>query len=116
MKFGAILPVGVEVIGLAFDSPTAVLRIDGDEAVRTRCLLIATGAEYRVLCRGCSLYEGRGVYYAATPIEAQACRGQMSSVGGGSSAGQAAVFLSRDARKVYVAIRATSARICRLSG
>src|SRR5712692_989 len=75
-KFGACLPVGTQVVGLSFDGPTAVVRLDGDETVRAKCLLIATGAEYRVLgVEGCERYEGRGVYYAATPIEAQTCRG-----------------------------------------
>ena len=106
-KFGALLPVGVQVVGLSFDGPVAVVRLDDDETVRAKCLLIATGAEYRVLgVDGCERYEGRGVYYAATPTEAPACRGaEVVVVGGGNSAGQAAVFLSRHARTVYVAIR-----------
>ncbi len=106
-KFGALLPVGVRVVGLAFDGPVAVVRLDGDETVRAKCLLIATGAEYRVLgVEGCERYEGRGVYYAATPTEAPVCRGaEVVVAGGGNSAGQAAVFLSRHARTVYVAIR-----------
>jgi thioredoxin reductase (NADPH) len=106
-KFGAVLPVGVQALGLSFDGPTAVLRLDGEETVRAKCLLIATGAEYRVLgVEGCERYEGRGVYYAATPTEAQACGGaEVVVVGGGNSAGQAAVFLSHHARTVYVAIR-----------
>ena len=103
----ALLPVGVQVVGLSFDGPVAVVRLDDDETVRAKCLLIATGAEYRVLgVDGCERYEGRGVYYAATPTEAPACRGaEVVVVGGGNSAGQAAVFLSRHARTVYVAIR-----------
>jgi thioredoxin reductase (NADPH) len=106
-KFGACLPVGTQVVGLAFDGPTAVVRLDGGDAVQAKCLIIATGAEYRVLgIEGCARYEGRGVYYAATPVEAQPCRGaEVVVVGGGNSAGQAAVFLSRHARTVYVAIR-----------
>ncbi len=106
-KFGACLPVGAQVVGLAFDGPAVVVRLDGGDAVRARCLLIATGAEYRVLAvEGCARYEGRGVYYAATPVEAPVCRGaEVVVVGGGNSAGQAAVFLSRHARTVYVVIR-----------
>lgn len=106
-KFGACLPVGTQVVGLSFDGPLAVVKLDGDESVRTKCVLIATGAEYRVLgVEGCDRYEGRGVYYAATPVEAQTCRGaDVVVVGGGNSAGQAAVFLSRHARHVYLAIR-----------
>jgi thioredoxin reductase (NADPH) len=109
LKFGAHLPVGMQVVGLSFDGPVAVINLGDDEAVRSKCVLIATGAEYRVLgVEGCSQYEGRGVYYAATPIEAQVCRGaDVVVVGGGNSAGQAAVYMSgkERARHVYVAIR-----------
>jgi thioredoxin reductase (NADPH) len=107
LKFSACLPIGTEAVGLSFDGPLYVIRIDGDETVRTKCVLIATGAEYRVLgVEGCSKYEGRGVYYAATPMEEQACRGaDVVVVGGGNSAGQAAVYLAKGARKVFVAIR-----------
>jgi thioredoxin reductase (NADPH) len=106
-KFGAKLPVGAQAVGLSFAGPTAVLRLDGEEMVRAKCLLIATGAEYRVLgVEGCERYEGRGVYYAATPTEAKACGGaEVVVVGGGNSAGQAAYYLSQHARRVYVAIR-----------
>ena len=106
-KFNAYLAVGMQAAGLSFDGPTAVVHLDGDEAARAKCLLIATGAEYRLLgVEGCDRYEGRGVYYAATPTEAPVCRGaEVVVVGGGNSAGQAAVFLSKHARTVYVAIR-----------
>ena len=106
-KFGACLPVGAQVVGLAFDGPLASVRLDGDETVTAKALLIATGAEYRVLgVEGCEQYEGRGVYYAATPVEAQVCKdADVVVVGGGNSAGQAAVFLSKHARTVSVVIR-----------
>ena len=71
-KFGAALPVASEVVRLAFDSPGPVLHLDGDETVAARCVLIATGAEYRVLgVEGCDRLTGRGVYYAAGPMEAE---------------------------------------------
>jgi thioredoxin reductase (NADPH) len=84
-----------------------VLEIDGDESVRTKCLLIATGADYRLLsAEGCAQFEGCGVYYAATPLEAQMCHGsEVVVVGGGNSAGQAAVFLASQVRKVYLIVR-----------
>jgi thioredoxin reductase (NADPH) len=84
-----------------------VLHLDGDEKITAKCLLIATGADYRLLnVEGCQRFEGCGVYYAATPIEAQMCRGSdVMVVGGGNSAGQAAVFLSGQVRKVYLVIR-----------
>src|SRR5204862_1271260 len=83
------------------------LYLDGDEAVKARCVLIATGADYRLLgVEGCERLEGRGVYYAASPTEAAMCRGaDVVVVGGGNSAGQAAVYLSSAARKVYLVIR-----------
>lgn len=72
-----------------------------------KCLLIATGAQYRRLgIEDCERFEGRGVYYAATPNEARMCHGaDVVVVGGGNSAGQAAAFLSGEARKVYHLIR-----------
>jgi thioredoxin reductase (NADPH) len=106
-KFGARLPVGVLVTGLTFDDGHPVLHLDGGETVRAKCVLIATGADYRKLgIEGCERFEGCGVYYAATPLEAQMCRGsEVVVVGGGNSAGQAAVFLAGQVRKVYLVIR-----------
>lgn len=106
-KFGACLPVATEVLSLSFEHGMSLLHIDGDETVRAKCLLIASGAEYRRLdANGCERFEGRGVYYAATVTEAQMCRGSdVVVVGGGNSAGQAAVFLASQVRKVYLAIR-----------
>jgi thioredoxin reductase (NADPH) len=109
-KFGARLPVGTQVTGLDFDQAYSVLQLDGGEKIIAKCLLIATGADYRRLdVDGCQRFEGCGVYYAATPIEAQMCRGSdVVVVGGGNSAGQAAVFLAAQVRKVYVVVRADS--------
>jgi thioredoxin reductase (NADPH) len=106
-KFGAQLSVPSPVTRLEFEEAYPVLRLDGGETVAAKCLLIASGAEYRRLgVEGCSRYEGTGVYYAATPNEAQLCRGaQVVLVGGGNSAGQAAVFLATQARKVLLVIR-----------
>ncbi len=106
-KFGARLPVATQVTGLTFDNAYPVLHLEGGETVTAKCLLIATGADYRLLnVEGCEHFEGRGVYYAATPIEAQMCRGSdVVVVGGGNSAGQAAVFLAAQVRKVYLVVR-----------
>jgi thioredoxin reductase (NADPH) len=106
-KFGAQLPVPTPVTRLTFDNAYAVLHLDGGETVTGKCLLIATGADYRRLgVEGCEPLEGRGVYYAATPTEAQTCRGSdVLVVGGGNSAGQAAVYLAGQARKVYLVVR-----------
>jgi len=106
-KFGARLSVSTPVSSLMFDKTYPVLRLDGDETVTTKCLLIATGVEYRRLnAERCEQFEGRGVYYAATHNEAQIYKGaQVVLVGGGNSAGQAAVFLSQHASRVLLVIR-----------
>ena len=65
-KFGARLSVSTPVSSLMFDKTYPVLRLDGDETVTTKCLLIATGVEYRRLnAERCEQFEGRGVFYAA---------------------------------------------------
>src|SRR5205809_3523860 len=106
-KFGARLSVSTPVSSLMFDKTYPVLRLDGDETVSTKCLLIATGVEYRRLnAERCEQLEGRGVFYAATHNEAQIYKGaQVVLVGGGNSAGQAAVFLSQHASHVLLVIR-----------
>jgi thioredoxin reductase (NADPH) len=106
-KFGARLSVSTPVSSLMFDKTYPVLRLDGDETVTTKCLLIATGVEYRRLnAERCEQFEGRGVYYAATHNEAQIYKGaQVVLVGGGNSAGQAAVFLSQHASHVLLVVR-----------
>jgi thioredoxin reductase (NADPH) len=84
-----------------------VLRLESGEEVHTKCVLISSGATYRKLdVEGCDRFEGSGVYYAATAVEAQLCRdAQVVIVGGGNSAGQAAVYLSERASKVLLLIR-----------
>jgi thioredoxin reductase (NADPH) len=106
-KFGARISVASGVQSLTFDGLLSVLHLDTGETVTAKSLLIATGADYRLLgVEGCEQYEGRGVYYAATPMEAQMCAGsEVVVVGGGNSAGQAAVFLAGQVKKVYVIIR-----------
>jgi thioredoxin reductase/NAD-dependent dihydropyrimidine dehydrogenase PreA subunit len=106
-KFGARLSVPTPAVGVNWDKAYAVTRLKDGETVTTKCLLIATGAEYRRLdVEGCVLYEGKGVYYAATIAEGKMCQGaQVVLVGGGNSAGQAAVFLAQHASKVFLVIR-----------
>src|SRR6266568_4494167 len=106
-KFGAHLSVPTPVNRLAFENAYTIVHLDGGETVTAKCLLIATGADYRRLgVDGSDRFEGTGVYYAATLAEAQLCRGsQVIVVGGGNSAGQAAVFLSGQARRVLIVIR-----------
>jgi len=107
-KFGALLSVPTPVVRLTFENGYPVLGLEGGETIAARCLLISTGAQYRRLpVEGCERFEGSGVYYAATFNEAQLCRAQdVVIVGGGNSAGQAAVFLAGYARKVLIVVRA----------
>jgi len=106
-KFGANLPVPTPITALTFDNAYKVLTVEGGETVTAKCLLIATGAEYRRLStEGCEPFEGCGVYYAATINEVTICRGSdVAVVGAGNSAGQAVVFLAGQARKVYHIVR-----------
>jgi thioredoxin reductase (NADPH) len=106
-KFSAHLSVPTLVNRLAFENAYTLVHMDEDRTVTAKCLLIATGADYRRLgVEGSGRFEGTGVYYAATVAEAQLCRGsQVVVVGGGNSAGQAAVFLSGHARRVLILIR-----------
>src|SRR6266545_4413420 len=93
--------------GLACDRrPYAVLVGDGQH-VPARTVVIASGAQYRKLqLENLSKFEGAGVYYGATFVESQLCGGEeVIVVGGGNSAGQAAVFLAQTASKVHVLIR-----------
>jgi thioredoxin reductase (NADPH) len=106
-KFGAQLPIPTPVVRLEFDNAYSLLNVEGGETITAKCLLIATGADYRRLtAEGCEQFEGSGVFYSATPTEAPLCHGaEVVVVGGGNSAGQAAVFLAGIARKVYLVIR-----------
>lgn len=106
-KFGASMPIPTQAIRLSIENAYPVLHLDDGDTLTARCLLIATGADYRRLgVAGCERFEGCGVYYAATLNEAPVCRGaEAAVVGGGNSAGQAAVFLSGVASRVYLIIR-----------
>src|SRR5437660_7070766 len=93
--------------GLACDRrPYAVLIGDG-QSVSARTVVIASGAQYRRLqLENLAKFEGAGVYYGATHLEAQLCGGEeVIVVGGGNSAGQAAVFLAQTTSRVYVLVR-----------
>jgi thioredoxin reductase (NADPH) len=81
--------------------------VDGGQKVQARAVIIATGAAYRKLALdNVSQFEGAGVYYGATFMESQLCRGEeVIVVGGGNSAGQAAVFLAQTAKRVTMLVR-----------
>jgi thioredoxin reductase (NADPH) len=106
-KFGVHLSVPSRVNRLCFENGYTVVSMDDGQSVTAKCLLIASGADYRRLdVEGCERFEGTGVYYAATVAEGQLCTGSdVIVVGGGNSAGQAAVFLSQHARSVMILIR-----------
>ncbi len=106
-KFGATLTIPDEAIGLRNDGGYHEVMLDGNEKLAAKCVLISSGAAYRKLnVKNNDRFEGTGVYYAATRVEAPFCKqAQVVVVGGGNSAGQAAIFLSDTAKKVFVAIR-----------
>ncbi len=106
-KFGAQLMVGSGARRLACDRTPYAIEIGDGQRLPARAVIIATGAEYRRLpIDNLSRFEGAGVYYAATFMEAQLCAGEeVAVVGAGNSAGQAAVFLAQTARRVHMLIR-----------
>ena len=106
-KFGVQFSIPVEVVGLESKNSYHRLRLNDGEEVVARAVLIATGVEYRKLnIEGYEQFEGQGIYYSATTVEAQLCtKSQVVVVGGGNSAGQAAIFLSETASKVLLLIR-----------
>jgi thioredoxin reductase (NADPH) len=106
-KFGAQIIIARSVMRLECDRQPYRVVLDTGEMLETRCIVIATGARYnRPELAGLARFEGEGVYYGATHMEAQLCEAEeVAVVGGGNSAGQAAVYLSQTARKVHMLIR-----------
>src|SRR5450432_1079880 len=108
-KFGAemMIPVSVKSLDCSRADGTFGLSLDDDEVLRARSIVVASGARYRrPEIENLADFEGRGVWYWASPIEARLCVEQeVVLVGGGNSAGQAAVFLSGHASKVKMIIR-----------
>jgi thioredoxin reductase (NADPH) len=106
-KFGAEVAIGRTGVRLDCDSRPYKLHLSDGQVVRTRTIVIATGARYRRLALPeLPRYEGNGVYYSATHMEGQLCKDEeIAIVGGGNSAGQAAVFLSQLASHVHILVR-----------
>jgi thioredoxin reductase (NADPH) len=106
-KFGARLSVARAAARLHCDQTPLRIELEGAEFLRTRAVVVATGARYRKLdVPNLARFEGVGVYYAATFVEAQRCGSEeVVVVGGGNSAGQAATFLARGARRVHMLVR-----------
>jgi thioredoxin reductase (NADPH) len=106
-KFGARIAVPSEATGLDPGEGRHTIQLDDGTSVTARVLVISTGVRYRKLdLPRLEELEGTSVYYAATQMEARACRGDpVAVVGGGNSAGQAAVFMARHAMHVRLIIR-----------
>jgi thioredoxin reductase (NADPH) len=108
-KFGAdiMIPVSAKSLDCTRSDGAFALTLDSDASLRARSIVLASGARYRrPEIENLDKFEGRGVWYWASPVEARLCAEQeVALVGGGNSAGQAAVFLSGHARKVHMIIR-----------
>jgi thioredoxin reductase (NADPH) len=106
-KFGAQVMIAKGARRLVCDRQPYALEIDDGSRVPARTIILATGAEYRRLALpNLAQFEGAGVYYGATRMEAQLCAGEeVVVVGGGNSAGQAAVFLAQTAQRVHMLVR-----------
>jgi thioredoxin reductase (NADPH) len=107
LRLGARLNAPCEVVGLRPEgSFHAVVLRDGSE-IPTRAVIVASGAQYqRLAVEDLERFEGAGVYYAATDLEARVCDGRpVLVIGGGNSAGQAAIYLAQSNCSVTLAIR-----------
>jgi thioredoxin reductase (NADPH) len=106
-KFGAQISSPCRVVSLGCAHGHLEVRLSNQELLTARSVIIASGAEYRKLpLDGWSAFEGAGIYYAATDIEARACAAQpVAVVGGANSAGQAAIFLADAGSAVHLIVR-----------
>lgn len=106
-KFGANMMIAHSGVRLYCDRRPYQVALDSGEKLATRAIVIATGAQYnKPALANLEKFEGEGVYYGATFIESQMCEDEeIAVVGGGNSAGQAAVFLAQTARKVHMLVR-----------
>jgi thioredoxin reductase (NADPH) len=107
MRLGARLNSPCEVIGLRSEASFHVVMLRDGSEVPTRAVIVASGARYqRLEVEGLERFEGAGVYYAATDLEARVCNGtSVLVIGGGNSAGQAAIYLAQNNCSVTIAIR-----------
>src|SRR5712671_1113067 len=106
-KFGAEVTIASSAVRLRCEQRPYEIDLSNRHVVRARAIVVATGAEYRRLAlENLDRFLGVGVYYAATPVEARLCKAEeVIVVGGGNSAGQAAVFLAGGCRHVHVLVR-----------
>ena len=109
-KFGARMVIPAEVVRPDLTEAPLALRLDDGRRVKAQTVVVATGARYRRLnIPNLTDFEGRGIWYWASPIEARLCRDEVIVlVGGGNSAGQAAVFLRNFAKKIWMLVRGPS--------
>jgi thioredoxin reductase (NADPH) len=107
MKFGANLAISRAVTGLDCREHPFTLSVEDGQTLKARSIIVACGVRYRKLeVPDYARFEGQGIHYAATPIEQQLCVDEeVIVVGGGNSAGQAAVFLSRTVARVHILVR-----------
>jgi thioredoxin reductase (NADPH) len=110
MKFGTRFAIPHRVAGIDPEARGWCLTLDNGAKVLARSVVVATGVEYRRMpLDRLEEFEGAGIYYAATEVEARWCReSEVVVIGGGNSAGQAAMFLSRTAKHVHVLVRGAS--------
>jgi len=108
-KFGALVSVATSAISFDCGRRPYRVRVSDGSSLQAHTIVIATGAQYRQLSvENLSRYVGVGVYYAATHLEARLCEGEeVAIVGGGNSAGQAAMFLAATCRHVHLVVRSS---------
>ncbi|OWR01445.1 FAD-dependent oxidoreductase [Sphingopyxis witflariensis] len=111
-KFGARIVAPVRGAAIDRDGDAYCLSLADGRRLRSRAVVIASGAQYqRLPIDGIEHYEGRGIFYGATPMEAQLCgNAEVTVVGAGNSAGQGAIYLANAARRVHVVFRRSSLR------
>jgi len=111
-KFGVQIAAPAKAKGLSRNGRDYSITLEDGRTLNSRAVVIATGAQYRKLpIKNLERFEGRGIYYGATPMEAQLCAdSEVAVVGAGNSAGQGAVFLASSAKKVHVLYRRADIR------
>jgi thioredoxin reductase (NADPH) len=107
LRFGVEVVSPREVMDITIQDDYKILTLDDGSTVKTKCVILTTGVQYRMLpAEGADTFSGAGVYYGAAMTEAKACENQnIFIVGGGNSAGQGAVYLSKFAHHVTILVR-----------